>query len=79
MGREEFRPRWRKLTPSHLEVQQLKLYVSLFPLWPFILNSTHQGMEKNDLILEFGHLDGDNSLADVGALVASSEGVCILR
>ncbi|KAI5450574.1 putative 26S proteasome regulatory subunit [Naganishia albida] len=33
------------------------------------------GMEKNDLILEFGHLDGDNSLADVGALVASSEGV----
>jgi 26S proteasome non-ATPase regulatory subunit 9 len=34
-----------------------------------------QGLEKNDFILEFGHLDGDNSLADVGQLVAGSEGV----
>lgn len=34
-----------------------------------------QGLEKNDFILEFGHLDGDNSLADVGQLVAVSEGV----
>lgn len=34
-----------------------------------------QGLEKNDYILEFGHLDGDNSLADVGQLVAGSEGV----
>ena len=34
-----------------------------------------QGLERNDFILEFGHLDGDNSLADVGQLVAESEGV----
>ncbi|GHJ90308.1 hypothetical protein NliqN6_6710 [Naganishia liquefaciens] len=33
------------------------------------------GLERNDFILEFGHLDGDNSLADVGQLVAESEGV----
>ncbi|KAJ9124746.1 hypothetical protein QFC24_003114 [Naganishia onofrii] len=33
------------------------------------------GLEKNDFIMEFGPLDGDNSLADVGELVARSEGV----
>jgi 26S proteasome non-ATPase regulatory subunit 9 len=47
-----------------------------------IVSYTHvslQGLEKNDFILEFGHLDGDNSLADVGQLVAGSEGVRLLR
>ncbi|KAJ9099288.1 hypothetical protein QFC21_004169 [Naganishia friedmannii] len=33
------------------------------------------GLEKNDFIMAFGSLDGDSSLADVGELVARSEGV----
>ncbi|KAJ9100941.1 hypothetical protein QFC19_005337 [Naganishia cerealis] len=33
------------------------------------------GLEKNDFIMEFGALNGDDSLADVGELVARSEGV----
>jgi 26S proteasome non-ATPase regulatory subunit 9 len=61
------------VAPGSPAAQAVRFF--LFSAFSRILILLLQGMERNDLILEFGHLDGDSSLADVGALVASSEGV----